>query len=71
MSINTDPSLGCKGKKPYRSFVFAELVASRSAKRNGEPMHAYHCKRCNKFHVGTHHVLKRPEPKVEEIEHDD
>lgn len=62
MSRNTDPTRGCTGKKKYRSFSYAEVIAGRSAETNGEPMHAYHCKHCNAFHVGAHFRRKKPEP---------
>jgi hypothetical protein len=70
VSANTDPA-GCTGKKRYRSFVAAEVAALRSAKSNEAPMHAYHCRPCNSFHVGTHFAPKKPEPPLEEICHDD
>lgn len=70
MSRNTDHTRGCTGKKKYRSFSYAEVIATRSAQRSEDPMHAYHCKHCNGFHVGTRmHVAPKPAP-LEEIDHD-
>lgn len=59
--VNADPTRGCSGKKKYRSFSYAEVIASRSAEQNNEAMHAYHCRQCNAFHVGAHHRIRKPE----------
>lgn len=54
MSANTDDTRGCTGKKRYWFFRSAERAASAIAEREREPFHAYHCRRCNRFHVGSH-----------------
>lgn len=64
MSRNTDPTRGCGGKKKYRAFSYAEIVAARLSEANNEPMHAYHCKHCNALHVGAHARRKRPPPRA-------
>jgi hypothetical protein len=66
--VSTDP--GCDGKKVYRSFSYAEVIAHRLSRANEEPMRAYHCRSCHKFHVGTRgmHKIK---PRIEESEHDE
>ena len=58
MVSRPDPTSGCRGKARYRKFARAETAASRSAKQNGEAMHAYKCVHCNHFHVGAH--MKEP-----------
>lgn len=63
--VNADPSQGCAGKKIYRSFAYAEVIAKRSSRRNDEPMRAYHCLCCHKFHVGTR-AMHKSKPRVEE-----
>lgn len=63
--VNADPSQGCAGKKIYRSFAYAEVIAKRSSQRNDEPMRAYHCRHCHKFHVGTR-AMHKSKPRVEE-----
>lgn len=68
VSVNTDHTRGCTGKKKYRSFSYAEVIASRSAEKNQQPMHAYHCRHCNAFHVGAHFRRKKPEPPADERE---
>lgn len=67
MSVNSDPTSGCIGKTKYRVFRRAELAAARSAKASEEPMHAYKCRRCNRFHVGSHLQRKKPKPAAEEV----
>lgn len=58
MSKNTDKTRGCEGKKRYWFFRRAERAASAMAEREREPFHAYHCKLCHRFHIGSH--FRRP-----------
>lgn len=54
---------GCDGKVRFRSFKAAEKVASKAAHRRHEQRCAYHCDRCNGYHIGES-VEKRHRRKV-------
>ena len=54
MSGNTDAGSSCLGKKRYWFFRRAERAARAMAEREGESFHAYHCRGCHRFHVGSH-----------------
>lgn len=71
MSKNTDPTRGCDGKAKYWTFARAERAAKKSAKALEEPMHAYKCVHCNRFHVGGHNRVLRPKPPVDPIRIED
>jgi hypothetical protein len=65
VSRNTDPTRHCGGKKRYWFFRSAERAASAIAAKEREPFHAYHCRHCNRFHVGSH-FRTRPAPQESE-----
>lgn len=42
----------CSGKTAYQSFKKADTIARYQRKKMGDPLHAYACPTCHKFHVG-------------------
>ena len=44
---------GCTGKKEFQTFCLASASAKRLNRRDGDThVEAYHCRCCNRFHVG-------------------
>ncbi len=46
-------NVSCDGKRKFLTFTDAKGAAKNAARNNGEPMHAYHCRACHKFHIGN------------------
>lgn len=44
---------GCTGKAPFESRALAEKVALRRRKQGKRDNHAYKCRFCGKWHIGT------------------
>lgn len=59
--VSTDGVLGCQGKHRFDSRVMADRVAVASRRRRDSAMHAYRCKHCNGWHLGSNKSInKRP-----------
>ena len=55
---------GCTGKVALRNFKIAQREArSMNRDREGLAVTAYHCRHCNKFHVGALHDQSLTKPK--------
>lgn len=50
---------GCNGKRMWPNFATAQRMAERTHRQAEEPMDAYHCKHCGRFHVGSRRSIKQ------------
>lgn len=46
------PKHGCTGKLAFLQFAEADRRAKRIRERTGDPVAAYHCRHCHRYHVG-------------------
>lgn len=50
---------GCTGKKSFERFNQAENAARRRNRHDGDAhLEAYHCRHCNRFHIGENRSYK-------------
>ena len=44
---------GCTGKRKFVTYTMAKGAARNATRKNNEPMNAYMCRSCHKFHIGN------------------
>lgn len=67
--MSDDHKVGCTGKSPFASFGEAQKRARRMRQRdNGAHVEPYHCRHCNRFHVGEARSYGRRRREIEEVE---
>lgn len=50
--------VGCKGKRSYSAWAFAEKEAKRVRRQLDEQIHPYRCKACGLVHLGSGQGVK-------------
>lgn len=48
----------CSGKHPFAGIKLAKKVARSISRSKGDPVQAYRCPHCGKYHVGSSAVKK-------------
>lgn len=52
MSAKPVPLISCRGKRAYDTFSVAAKMAQRTTRGTGDAMQPYHCRHCDRFHIG-------------------
>lgn len=56
--MTTRPTYSCAGKRQPLEKGLADAAASRMAHRTGDRAHAYRCRACHAWHVGSSVIPK-------------